>query len=711
MPRGRRGRRHRRQEGRGESPGGDSDDHVHSHDGDSSPSHSSPVHRHSSRGIGLGHEEYHDGHLDSIDDEGGGRKKKGIWRQIVDGVFYDNPKLWESTSYLVFVAIFCMVSISAQGGAADPVAFQLTTNIREIFKGFEEIGSLGEWWDFVEGDLLRGVYPSTWYNDEPISLRDRRTVNLEYLLLGAVGIRQLRVTNSSCAILPGLEEQVFDCYGEFSSETEFTEPFGPLIPGTDIHEYRYVTARERGCTLGCGTTGSFGVSYPGGGYSLSLPSKDDLSTADVSRVTIQQLKSNLWIDRSTRAVMVEFNVYNVPNDLAATVNLILEMPAAGGVVPTTDILLMRIGHLYPEHISVTILATEGVMLLMVLVYTGIELSSWRKLGTVPYFQDLWHWFDWINFVLFFAAFGLRYAAFINASSIIFPPAEDEFAFYAGAGNFVELWKNVMGMNSFFTWFKIFKYFSHIPFMSRLVNVMGAAAEDCVAFMICFFVVFFGFVIAFFLSYGTQVENYSTISRCCYTLYLLTLGDFDFPELLKFNKLLGPIYFIMFSLLSLVLLLNMFVAIVMEGYDVVKESEEKVSIVEFIRKSFGIKQVNDSDGADDAGGEHHKDDHHRNKQHTPRQGTGGAHAKPASVGRHRVAPTALAGATTVANNQGWMSEGTGAEMKPSEIVVDNRELISAMLEMRAEMKNEIMKLSNRVKNLTDTRREKAPGFIE
>jgi len=66
---------------------------------------------------------------------------------------------------------------------------------------------------------------------------------------------------------------------------------------------------------------------------------------------------------------------------------------------------------------------------------------------------------------------------------------------------------------------------------------------------------------------------------------------------------------------------------------------------------------------------------------------------------------------VANNQGWMSEGTGAEMKPSEIVVDNRELISAMLEMRAEMKNEIMKLSNRVKNLTDTRREKAPGFIE
>lgn len=49
--------------------------------------------------------------------------------------------------------------------------------------------------------------------------------------------------------------------------------------------------------------------------------------------------------------------------------------------------------------------------------------------------------------------------------------------------------------------------------------------------------------------------------------------------------------------------------------------------------------------------------------------------------------------------------------------DNRELIAAMLEMRQEMKNEIMKLSNRVKNLTDTRSggaaapKQLPGFIE
>lgn len=70
---------------------------------------------------------------------------------------------------------------------------------------------------------------------------------------------------------------------------------------------------------------------------------------------------------------------------------------------------MRIGHLYAQYMSITILVAEGVMLLMVLVFTGIELSTWRKMGTSNYFMEMWHWFDWTNFILFYVAFGLRYS--------------------------------------------------------------------------------------------------------------------------------------------------------------------------------------------------------------------------------------------------------------------------------------------------------------
>jgi hypothetical protein len=85
----------------------------------------------------------------------------------------------------------------------------------------------------------------------------------------------------------------------------------------------------------------------------------------------------------------------------------LELPASGGVVANIDVSVMRIGHLYAQYMSITILVAEGVMLLMILVFTGIELSTWRKMGTSNYFMEMWHWFDWINFILFYVAFGLR----------------------------------------------------------------------------------------------------------------------------------------------------------------------------------------------------------------------------------------------------------------------------------------------------------------
>lgn len=45
--------------------------------------------------------------------------------------------------------------------------------------------------------------------------------------------------------------------------------------------------------------------YDGGGYVMNL-GKDSSSTLDI----VSYLKSNLWIDRGTRAVFVDFTVYN-----------------------------------------------------------------------------------------------------------------------------------------------------------------------------------------------------------------------------------------------------------------------------------------------------------------------------------------------------------------------------------------------------------------
>merc|ERR1711939_658695 len=68
---------------------------------------------------------------------------------------------------------------------------------------------------------------------------------------------------------------------------------------------------------------------------------------------------------------------------------------------------------------------------------------------------------------------------------------------------------------------------------------------------------------------------------------------------------------MWSLLAICLLLNMFVAIIMESYDKVNEEEEKVSLADFVRRGLdggpsvevvvsNEKEVEEADG--DEGGE-------------------------------------------------------------------------------------------------------------
>ena len=67
--------------------------------------------------------------------------------------------------------------------------------------------------------------------------------------------------------------------------------------------------------------------YGGGGYVLDF----DLNrTAAESQLKV--LKDNLWLNRGTRAVFLDFTVYNANINLFCQIKLIVEFPASGGAV-------------------------------------------------------------------------------------------------------------------------------------------------------------------------------------------------------------------------------------------------------------------------------------------------------------------------------------------------------------------------------------------
>lgn len=60
-------------------------------------------------------------------------------------------------------------------------------------------------------------------------------------------------------------------------------------------------------------------------------------------IQLEELQHLDWINNHTRAVMVEFTLYNAPTGLFTSVVILLEIPSSGGAYPDHRI---RSTHLY-----------------------------------------------------------------------------------------------------------------------------------------------------------------------------------------------------------------------------------------------------------------------------------------------------------------------------------------------------------------------------
>ena len=80
--------------------------------------------------------------------------------------------------------------------------------------------------------------------------------------------------------------------------------------------------------------------YPNTGYFQDLQ-RNRTGTQEV----LTELKKHLWIDRGTRALTIDFTVYNANINLFCVVQLLVEFPATGGVYTTSQFKTVKLLHL------------------------------------------------------------------------------------------------------------------------------------------------------------------------------------------------------------------------------------------------------------------------------------------------------------------------------------------------------------------------------
>ncbi|XP_065286738.1 polycystin-2-like isoform X1 [Dermacentor albipictus] len=514
------------------------------------------------------------------------RGLRGLWstRQLggakADREWYIRTTLRELLIYVVFLIVLCILTF----GMMSPTMYYQTKVMSDLFldstykdntSNLRGSTSLDNFWSFVEDVMLGALYWENWYNNQS-TLADDRNILYENRLLGSPRIRQLRVRNDSCNVHSDFKKAITQCFDNYSPHFEDKGPFG-LMNGT---AWTYHTEKSLNGADHWGLLSS----YSGAGYYADLG-----ITKEAATQVMAELKENLWIGRATRAVFLDFTVYNANVNLFCVIKLVFEFPATGGMIPSWSFRTVKL----LRYVSVSdyfIMACEFFFTLFILYYIVEEVLE-IKSNRTSYFKSIWNILDILVILISLVCIGFSIYRTVMVNKLLAGLLDkpDEFADFGRLGFYQTQFNNAVALAVFFAWIKVFKYISFNKTMTQLSSTLSRCSKDVAGFSIMFFIVFFAFAQLGYLLFGTQIQGFSSFVNAVFTLLRLILGDFDFEEMEAANRVLGPIYFLSYVFFVFFVLLNMFLAIINDTYAEVKseisQQKNEFEIVDYFKKGY------------------------------------------------------------------------------------------------------------------------------
>ncbi|XP_028269378.1 polycystin-2 isoform X2 [Parambassis ranga] len=487
--------------------------------------------------------------------------------------------LREMLTYVAFLITICILTY----GMVSANMYYYTKVMSQLFLDtplaagdtttFRSLSTMEDFWKFTEGPFLGGMYWEVWYNNKGLP-ENQSLIYYENLLLGVPRLRQVKVGNESCSIHEDLRDEVQDCYNIYTPTNEDTTSFGPKN-GT---AWVYTTESEMNSSSYSGQVSKYG----GGGY------YQDLSrTKEESAIQLQFLKDHLWLDRGTRAVFLDFSVYNGNINLFCIVRLLVEFPATGGVVTSWQFQTVRLIR-YVSSWDYFVAVCEVAFCLFILYYVVEEVLEIR-IHRLHYFKSLWNCLDVLIVALSVVAIIMNITRTAMVGNLLRGLLENHRAHpsFEPLANLQVQFNNLAAVIVFFSWLKLFKFINFNKTMSQLSSTMSRCAKDLVGFSIMFFIIFLAYAQLAYLVFGTQVNDFSTFQASIFTQFRIILGDFNFSEIEEANPVFGPIYFTTFVFFIFFILMNMFLAIINDTYSEVKadmsQQRSEMEMTDLIKK--------------------------------------------------------------------------------------------------------------------------------
>lgn len=311
--------------------------------------------------------------------------------------------------------------------------------------------------------------------------------------------------------------------------------------------------------------------YDGGGYVLDLGY--DKPTA--IRM-MEDVKDKDWIDRRTRAILLEFQVLNLNTNLMSIVTYHYEVLPFGFGLTYEKIDTIKIFNLQ----SITYgfyLTCQILFLLAVLVYVAIILMRLYRQGCAV-FKAIWNWIDIGQIV----SASLAIVFYVIKTNFMHDSIKElrENPFVTVSFQFGIFWTEMenlaLSAALFIATFKILRFIRLNPHVQLLAWTIASAKNDIFSFVTLFSIIFIAHAHFAYLAFGSSVYSFSSFLRSVASEFELSLGNTNHvAEVDNVNQILGPLFTASFMLSLAILLVNIFISMLDVTYHDVREDEEKV----------------------------------------------------------------------------------------------------------------------------------------
>ncbi|XP_076989221.1 polycystin-1-like protein 2 isoform X2 [Tamandua tetradactyla] len=492
---------------------------------------------------------------------------------------------------LAYVGFLWMLLLVAYG-QRDPSAYHFNRHLEHSFtRGFSARLGFQEFFAWANTTLVNNLY-----GQHPGFITDGNAK-----LVGSAQIRQVRVQRSSCPLAHQLQSSLHECHAPYSLDVEDLSDYGegwnastPNNSNGFPQAWHYQSQSQR---RGYPIWGKLTM-YRGGGYVVPLGT--DRQSA--SRI-LQYLFDNTWLDTLTRAVFVEFTVYNANINLFCVVTLTLETNALGTFFLHTDLQSLR---LYPftDGWHPFVVAAEVVYFLFLLYYMVVQGKLMRKQKWC-YFRSKWNLLELAIILASWSALAVFVKRAVLAERDIqhYRSHREEGVSFSETAAADAVLGYIIALLVLLSTVKLWHLLRLNPKMNMITSALRRAWGDISGFIIVILIMLLAYSIVSNLIFGWKLRSYKTLFDAAETMISLQLGIFNYEEVLDYSPVLGSFLIASCIVFMTFVVLNLFISVILvafseeQKYHELSEEREIVDLLQRKILSFlGIKCKKDESGS-------------------------------------------------------------------------------------------------------------------